>query len=137
MRLIMGEPLWRARRRSTFPHPCFYAEAVLAPGAVLPLDPDYDERAVYVVSGEIDIAGASLGAGRLLVFRPGDRISILAVSHGTPDAARRRADGRPAPHLVELRLVLEGPHRRGQGRLEGQALQPVPGDEEEFIPLPA
>ena len=33
-----------------------------------------------VVSGEIDIAGETFGAGRLLVFRPGDRISVLAVS---------------------------------------------------------
>ena len=53
---------------------------MLAPGAVLPLDPDYDERAVYIASGEIDIAGETFAAGRLLVFRPGDRISILAVS---------------------------------------------------------
>ena len=53
-------------------------EAVLAPGAVLPLDPDYDERAVFIASGEIDIAGQSFDAGRLLVFKPGDRISILA-----------------------------------------------------------
>ena len=47
---------------------------------MLPLDSDYDERAVYVVSGEVDIAGQTFGVGRLLVFRPGDRISILAVS---------------------------------------------------------
>ena len=59
----------------------FFAEAVLAPGAVLPLDADYDERAVYIVSGEIDIAGQSFGPGRLLVFKPGDRISILANSN--------------------------------------------------------
>ncbi len=67
-------------RPRNFPHDCFYAEAVLAPGAVLPLDPDYDERGVYIVSGEIDIAGETFGPGRLLVFRPGDRISILARS---------------------------------------------------------
>ena len=53
---------------------------MLAPGAVLPLDPDYDERAVYVASGEIDIAGDTFGEGRLLVFKPGDRISILATA---------------------------------------------------------
>ena len=63
-----------------FPHECFYAEAVLAPGTVLPLDPDYDERAIYVASGEVDIAGQVFGPGRLLVFRPGDRISVLAIS---------------------------------------------------------
>ena len=50
---------------------------MLAPGAVLPLDADYDERAVYVASGEIDVAGDRFEAGRLLVFKPGDRISVL------------------------------------------------------------
>ena len=63
------------------PHPTFYAEAVLAPGAILPLDADYAERAIYVVSGAIDIAGDRFEAGRLLVFRPGDRISVLGLSH--------------------------------------------------------
>ena len=66
-------------RRSSFRMPPVYVEAVLAPGAILPLDPDYEERAIYVASGEIDIAGDTFGEGRLLVFRPGDRISILAV----------------------------------------------------------
>ena len=40
-----------------FPWDALYAEAVLSPGAILPLDPDYDERAIYIVSGKIDIAG--------------------------------------------------------------------------------
>ena len=62
-----------------FPWDTLYAEAVLAPGAILPLDPDYHERAVYIVSGKIDIAGDEFGAGQLLVFKPGDRISILAI----------------------------------------------------------
>src|SRR5690606_32224480 len=78
VRLILGA-LYDERAPARFPHDCFYAEAVLAPGAVLPLDPDYDERAVYLVAGEIDIAGDRFGPGRLLVFRPGDRISILAL----------------------------------------------------------
>ena len=102
-----------------FPHPSFYAEAVLAPGAVLPLDADYDERAVYIASGEIDIAGDSFGAGRLLVFKPGGpNINPRAVP-GPPDAAGRRAHGWAASHLVELRVVIEGPDRRGQSGLEG------------------
>src|SRR5216683_3071063 len=34
-----------------------YAEVVLAPGASAPLDPDQEERAIYVAEGEVDIAG--------------------------------------------------------------------------------
>lgn len=80
VRLIMGAGYGDESPIET-PHPTFYAEAVLAPGAVLPLDADYEERAVYIVSGVIDIAGDRFESGRLLVFRPGDRISILALSN--------------------------------------------------------
>jgi len=80
VRLILGAGYGEESPIET-PHPSFYAEAVLAPGALLPLDADYDERAVYLVSGEIDIAGDRFGPGQLLVFRPGDRISILALSN--------------------------------------------------------
>ena len=69
VRLVMGSA-YGARSPVEFPHPSLFAEAVLAPGAILPLDPDYDERAVYVASGEIDIAGDTFGEGRLLVFKP-------------------------------------------------------------------
>jgi redox-sensitive bicupin YhaK (pirin superfamily) len=34
-----------------------YAEVSFAAGASVPLDPDQEERAIYVVEGEVDIAG--------------------------------------------------------------------------------
>ena len=45
-------------------------------GATAPLDADHEERAIYVVDGEIEIAGDSVRGPRLLVFRPGDRITV-------------------------------------------------------------
>ena len=122
VRVVMGD-LYGQSSPAGFPHPSFYAEAVLAPGAVLPLDADYDERAIYIVSGEIDIAGEAFGgrpAACVQAGRPHLGARHLAGAH---HPARRRTDGRAAPHLVELRLVLEGPHRRRQGRLEGEALR--------------
>lgn len=80
VRVIMGS-VFGQTAPTEFPHPTLYAEAVLAPGAILPFDADHDERGVYIVSGTVDIAGQSFDAGRLLTFRPGDRISILATSH--------------------------------------------------------
>ena len=57
----------------------FYAEVMLDPGAAAPLDADYEERAIYVVDGEIEIAGDRFEGPRLLIFRPGDRITVRAV----------------------------------------------------------
>src|SRR5262249_26106259 len=56
-----------------------FADATLAPGAILPFDPDTEERALYIVSGEIDIAGDRFASGQLLVFRPGESITVTAA----------------------------------------------------------
>jgi len=57
-----------------------YADARLQPGAALPLDPTFEERGVYLVTGEVEIAGDRFGAPHLLVFRPGDRITVRATA---------------------------------------------------------
>ncbi|MCA1952567.1 MAG: pirin family protein [Hyphomicrobiales bacterium] len=134
VRIIMGEG-YGARSPVAFPHPAFYAEAVLAPGAVLPLDADLDERAVYTVSGEIDIAGDTFGPGQLLVFRPGDRISILALGH----ARLMIFGGEPmdGPRHIWWNFVSSRKDRIEQAKADWAAgrFDSVPG-ESEFIPLP-
>ena len=134
VRVVMGS-LYGETSPVRFPHDAFHAEAVLAPGAVLPLDADYDERAVYVVSGEIDVAGDRFGAGRLLVFRPGDRISILALSN----ARLILIGGEPmdGPRHIWWNFVSSRKERIEQAKAEWKAgrFDSVPGDEE-FIPLP-
>ncbi len=135
VRLILGEAFGR-RSPVEFPHPTLYAEAVLAPGAVLPIDAHYDERAVYIASGEIDIAGERFEAGRLLVFRPGDRISILALSN----ARLMMLGGEPmdGPRHIWWNFVSSSQDRIAAAKADWTAKRfaAVPGDEIEFIPLP-
>lgn len=119
-----------------FPWDALYAEAVLSPGAILPLDPDYDERAIYIVTGKVDIAGDEFGAGQLLVFKPGDRISILAI-----DQARVMiVGGEPmdGPRNIWWNFVSSSKERIEQAKHEWKTgrFDTVPGDESEFIPLP-
>ena len=61
--------------------PWFYVEVKIDAGRSAPLDNDYEERAVYVVDGEIEIAGDAFEGPRLLIFRPGDAITITAKSN--------------------------------------------------------
>jgi len=135
VRVVMGD-LYSQSSPAAFPHPSFYAEAVLAPGAVLPLDADYDERAIYVVSGEIDIAGETFAAGRLLVFRPGDRISVLAASQ----ARIILLGGEPmdGPRHIWWNFVSSSKDRIDAAKADWKAKRftAVPGDADEFIPLP-
>ena len=112
-----------------------YADAELEAGASLPLDAAYEERAIYTVSGAIEIAGDTFGPGRLLVFRPGDRITIRA---------RERArfmvlggDPMDGPRHIWWNFVSSRPDRIDQAKADWKAgrFEGVPG-ESEFIPLP-
>ena len=112
-----------------------FADVELEAGATLPLDADYEERAIYLVDGEIDIAGDRFTRGRLLVFRPGDRIAIRAST-----AARLVIVGGAAmdgPRHIWWNFVSSRKDRIEQAKAEWKArrFSSVPG-ETEFIPLP-
>src|SRR5712691_7065663 len=112
-----------------------YAEVALAAGASAPLDPDQEERAIYVVEGEVDVAGESFEGPRLLVFRPGDRISVRATS-----PARLMFLGGAAlegPRYIWWNFVSSRRERIEQAKEDWKTgrFSPVPG-ETEFIPLP-
>lgn len=135
VRLIMGSA-YGETSPVRFPHETLYAEAMLAPGSILPFDNEMDERAIYVVSGEIDIAGDTFGPGQLLVLRPGDRISIMALSN----ARLMLIGGEPmdGPRHIWWNFVHSSKERIDQAKAEWKAgrFDTVPGDAEEFIPLP-
>jgi redox-sensitive bicupin YhaK (pirin superfamily) len=135
VRVVMGSA-YGAVSPVVFPHDSLFAEAVLAPGAVLPLDPDYDERAIYVASGEIDVAGDRFGEGRLLVFKPGDRISVLA----TAQSRLILLGGEPmdGPRHIWWNFVSSSRERIDEAKEDWRAgrFSLVPGDEKEIMPLP-
>jgi redox-sensitive bicupin YhaK (pirin superfamily) len=113
----------------------FYADVALAKGAAIPLDADHEERAIYTVSGTIEIAGDIFGPAKLLVFRPGDRITI----RGRDDARFLMLGGEPmdGPRLIWWNFVSSRKDRIEQAKAEWRAgrFDSVPGDSE-FIPLP-
>jgi len=113
----------------------FYAEVMLEPGASAPLDADHEERAVYVAEGEVEIAGDSFDAPRLLVFRPGDRITVTAKTR-----ARMMFLGGAAmegPRYIWWNFVSSRKERIEQAKEDWKTgrFEEVPG-ETEFIPLP-
>lgn len=107
--------------------PTIFADVTLTAGARLPLDAEAEERAIYVVSGEIDILGDRFAAGRLLVFRPGDRITVASVTPTRLAVLGGAAMDGPRHIWVEFRLIAPRSHRSGQGRLEVRPFRPGPG----------
>jgi redox-sensitive bicupin YhaK (pirin superfamily) len=103
---------------------------------LVPGDADTEERAVYLISGEVDIAGDRFTAGRLLVFRPGDRITVTAVSDAHLVLLGGAAmDG---PRHIWWNFVSSRKERIEQAKADWKLsrFDAVPGDDKEFIPLP-
>jgi hypothetical protein len=112
------------------------ADAALTPGAVLPIDADTQERALYVVAGEIDVAGDRFAAGRLIVLRPGDPMAVTAANEARVILAGGAAlDG---PRHIWWNFVSSRKERIEQAKADWKLgrFDTVPGDEAEFIPLP-
>lgn len=113
----------------------FYADVMLQSGASLALDPEHEERGVYLVAGSVEVAGELFESGRLLVFSPGKSITVKATS-----AARMvLLGGEPldGPRYVWWNFVSSSRERIEQAKVDWKAgrFAPVPGDSE-FIPLP-
>jgi hypothetical protein len=115
--------------------PWFYAEVSLDEGRTVPLDADHEERAIYVVDGEVEIAGERFEGPRMLIFRPGDRITVRATR-----PTRMMFLGGTAlegPRYVWWNFVSSSKERIEQAKEDWKSgrFEAVP-DETEFIPLP-
>jgi len=114
----------------------FYADVQMQAGSALPLPVEHEERGVYVAEGEIEVAEQVFETGRLLVFRPGDAITIRARSN----ARLMLLGGEPmdGPRYIWWNFVASSKDKIEAAKDDWKRARfaIVPGDEQEFIPLP-
>lgn len=115
-----------------------YTDVTLEPGATLPVDAAYEERALYTLSGEAEIAGDRFPPGQLLVLRPGDAITVRNSGHEPVRFVLVGGETMDGPRHIWWNFVSSRPERIEQAKAEWKAgrFDTVPGDAEEFIPLP-
>lgn len=140
-RLILGRA-YGETAPATLYSDTFYMDVTLAPGARFPLPVDHEDRGVYVTQGSIHIAGQEFASGRMMVFRPGDAITVAAGDQG----ARILALGGETlngPRYIWWNFVASSRDRIDQAKADwraekwGQGLFHLPpGDDREFVPLP-
>jgi len=135
VRVVVGS-LYGASSPVPTVHETIFGDVHLKAGTSLPLDASHEERAIYIIEGVVDIAGDKFEPGRLLVFKPGDAVTITAVNNthfvivgGAP------MDG---PRHIWWNFVSSRKERIEQAKADWKAghFDKVPGDEIEFIPLP-
>lgn len=141
LRLILGNA-WGETVPVDTPSEMFYADAVLHAGAAIPLPDNHEDRGAYVLQGSVEVAGQSFEAGRMMVFRPGDRISLKAGPQGARVMLLGGAtlDG---PRYIWWNFVASSKERIEaakeawrEGDWQHGRFQLPPGDDQEFIPLP-
>ena len=134
VRLVAGQ-LFGAAAPVATSSDLFYADAALEAGASLPLDPGHEERALYLLTGRISIGVDTFDPERLILFKPGDSVTVRAET----DARFLLMGGAPleGPRFIWWNFVSSSRERIEQARddwMRGR-FDTVPGDDE-IMPAP-
>ena len=134
-RVIMGS-LWGAASPVTQHSPTIYADIALRPGGSIAIDPDAEERAIYLAGGGASLDGLPLAPLTLYVLRPG----IRATLRSSGGAHVMLCGGAPldGPRHVWWNFVSSRRDRINQAKDDwkhGRFALP-PNDDAEYIPIP-
>ncbi len=140
LRMVTGEAFGLKSPVKTF-SPIFYAEARFQEGGVMTATPEHEERALFIVEGELQIGGGDHGVevhgeGAMLFLEPGEVVTLFAAA--------------PARVMLLGGAPLDGPRHlwwnfvsSSKDRIEvaksdwrNGRFGKIPGDDKEFIPLP-
>ena len=135
IRVLAGSAFGETSPVRTF-SPLFYVDAALPGGSELPLPGEHEERAAYVVSGAVACGNERAERGRMLVFTPGAKATLRAVN----DARVALIGGAPidGERHIFWNFVSSSQARIEQAKRDWREgrFPKVPGDEQEFIPVP-
>lgn len=141
VRLILGNAYGKTAPAEMLSE-TFYADATLTATSRLPMPDNHEDRGVYIVEGSITVAGREYGAGQMMVFRPGDKISVTAGNTGARIMLLGGAT-LSGPRYIWWNFVASSMERIEEAKAEwraenwGQGRFDLPVDDRnEFIPLP-
>lgn len=134
-RVIMGT-LWGHTAPTTQHAATIYAEILMGPGGAIPIDAGADERAVMLVGGEARLDGAELELYALTVLAPGAAMQLTSATGGR--VMLLGGEAFRTPRHVWWNFVSSSRERINQAKDDwrGGRFPLVPGDSDEFIPIP-
>ena len=142
MRLIAGSAFGETAPAKTF-SPMFYLGVEAQPGAAIPLPDGYEERALYILDGAVDVDGEAFERGRMIVFEPGAAPAIKATA---PSRLMLLGGAPIGKRVIWWNLVSSDEARIEKAKKDWaqsaeknfkDAVFALPPDENEHIPLPA
>ena len=133
--IIMGG-LWGERAPTTTYADTIYAEVLLGPNANIPVEAEADERALMLVGGEGTLDGERLELYQLYVLKPGAEMRLRSGEGGRVILLGGEAFS--TKRHVWWNFVSSDRDRIEDAKERWKAgdFPKVPGDEEEWIPIP-
>lgn len=113
-----------------------YVDVHIEEGQCFHISKTTEERAVYVLHGQIEIGGVSYDPQQMMVLRPGDDVTVKALNPvRLMLLGGATMDG---PRYIFWNFVSSSKDRLEQAKEDWRAgrFPKVPGDATEFIPLP-
>ncbi|TDN68610.1 pirin family protein [Paraburkholderia sp. BL10I2N1] len=134
LRVIAGTAFGQTAPTTTFSG-TLYVAAHFAPGSSFALEPEHDERGVYLVEGDLAIDGEAFEAGQMAVLTLGETVTLASTKGATVMLlGGEKIDGE---RFIEWNFVASSREKIERAKLlwTNQQMGTVPG-ETEWIPLP-
>jgi len=136
LRLITGSAFGLTSPVKVF-SPIFYADARFAPGGALTVAAEHEERALFVIDGEVQTGTVEVhGPGAMLALERDEEVTLYANAPARVMLLGGAAlDG---PRHIWWNFVSSSRERieRAKQEWKSGAFGKIPGDDKEFIPLP-
>lgn len=136
-RLVMGNA-WGQQSSVDTLSDTLYADVTLDRHGALPVDTDHEERAIYIVEGEITVGEEQFAAGQLVILRPDCPATVTNNSFVPARFVLIGGETMDGPRYIWWNFVSSRSDRIEQAKADWQAgrFDSVPGDIEDYIPLP-
>lgn len=137
VRVIFGDFAGLRSPIKTYGGP-FYLDVRMQPGAAMSVPGSVEERAVFIVAGELEVDGVVFGADQMLVLKEGVAITLRNRSERPVRLNIVGGDAMDGPRHIWWNFVSSRKERIEQAKEEWRQgrFDTVPGDEADFIPLP-
>lgn len=141
VRLILGD-LYGEKAPVTTHSGIFYADVIMEANTRLPLPDNHEDRSIYVIDGSIEVARQNYTKGQMMIFRPGDKITIKAGEAGSR-LMMLGGDTLNGPRYIWWNFVASSKEKIeaakeswAAGDWDHGRFKLPPDDNSEFIPLP-
>jgi redox-sensitive bicupin YhaK (pirin superfamily) len=116
VRLVVGQA-WGLRSPVETFSDTIYADIRLEPGPALPLDSAHEERAVYVVSGAVNIRGDRFLSSQLVALRP-EAITLRNAENASTRIVLVGGESMDGPRHIGWNFVSSRPERIEQAKAD-------------------